>query len=72
MYILYIMALALSCEMRAHDRAVQPSAQPRLVACLWLIVRLQLLLQLFHQHVHQVFLDRTWNLHRARAPQESF
>ena len=53
MYILY-MALALG-KMRAHDRAVQPPAQPRLVACLGLIARLQLLLQLPHQHVHQVF-----------------
>ena len=35
--------------MRAHDRAVQPPAQPRLVACLGLIARLQLLLQLPHQ-----------------------
>ena len=49
--------------MRAHDRAVQPPAQPRLVACLGLIARLQLILQLPHQHVHQVFLD---NLYRAR------
>ena len=45
------MALSL-CKMRAHDRAVQPPAQPRLVACLGLIARLQLLLQLPHQHVH--------------------
>ena len=46
------MALALG-KMRAHDRAVQPPAQPRLFACLGLIARLQLLLQLPHQHVHQ-------------------
>ena len=54
-----------SCKMLAHarSRAVQPPAQPRLVACLGLIARLQLLLQLPHQHVHQVFLD---NLYRAR------
>jgi len=37
------MALALG-KMRAHDRAVQPPAQPRLVVCLGLIARLQLLL----------------------------
>ena len=56
------MPLALQ-DARAHDRAVQPPAQPRLVACLGLIARLQLLLQLPHQHIHQVFLD---SLHRAR------
>ena len=56
--------------MRAHDRAVQPSAQPRLVACLGLIVRLQLLLQLFHQHVHQVFLDNLEPASRSRASRE--
>ena len=39
------------CKMRAHDRAVQHPAQPRLVACLGLISRLQLLLQLPHQHI---------------------
>ena len=55
MYILYG-SLALG-KMRAHDCAVQPPAQPRLVACLGLIACLQLLLQLPHQHVHQVFLD---------------
>ena len=60
--ILYASRSAYS-KMRAHDRAVQPPAQPRLVACLGLIARLQLLLQLPHQHVHQVFLD---SLHRAR------
>ena len=37
------MALAFS-KMRAHDCAVQPPAQPRLVACLGLIACLQLLL----------------------------
>ena len=47
----FSMALALG-KMRAHDRAVQPPAQPRLVACLGLIACLQLLLQLPHQHVH--------------------
>ena len=57
------MALALG-KMRAHDRAVQPPAQPRLFACLGLIARLQLLLQLPHQHVHQIFLD---SLHYVRG-----
>ena len=50
--------------MRAHDRAVQPPAHPCLVACLGLIARLQLLLQLPHKHVHQVLFD---SLHRARV-----
>ena len=64
MYILYgSRSRSARCAPRAHDRAVQPPAQPRLVACLGLIARLQLLLQLPHQHVHQVFLD---SLHRAR------
>ena len=61
--ILYASRSAYS-KMRAHDRAVQPPAQPRLVACLGLIARLQLLLQLPHQHVHQVFLD---SLHYVRG-----
>ena len=56
------MALGLSlCKMRAHDRAVQPPAQPRLVACPGLISRLQFLLA--PSPAYQVFLD---NLYRAR------
>ena len=62
MYILY--GSRSPGKMRAHDCAVQPPAQPRLVACLGLIARLQLLLQLPHQHVHQVFLD---SLHYVRG-----
>ena len=50
MYILYgSRSRALQDARGAHDRAVQPPAQPRLVACLGLIARLQLLLQLPHQ-----------------------
>ena len=49
MYILYLWLSVSLCKMRAHDRAMQPPAQPRLVACLGLIARLQLLLQLPHQ-----------------------
>ena len=49
MYILLLWLSVSLCKMRAHDRAVQPPAQPRLVACLGLIARLQLLLQLPHQ-----------------------
>ena len=49
MYILMALGLALQDARPAHDRAVQPPAQPRLVvACLGLIARLQLLLQLPH------------------------
>ena len=47
--------------MRAHDRAVQHPAQPRLVACPGLISRLQFLLA--PSPAYQVFLD---NLYRAR------
>ena len=44
------MALGLALQdARARSRRVQPPAQPRLVACLGLIARLQLLLQLTHQ-----------------------
>ena len=47
--------------MRAHDRAVQPPAQPRLVTCPGLISRLQFLLA--PSPAYQVFLD---NLYRTR------
>ena len=66
LYSLYAVSMALGLALqdaRARSR-VQPPAQPRLVACLGLIARLQLLLQLPHQHFHQVFLD---SLHYVRG-----
>ena len=53
--------------MRAHDRAVQPPAQPRLVACLGLIARLQLLLQLPHTSMS---IRSFWTTCIALSPQE--
>eukprot|EP00964_Phaeocystis_antarctica_P009606 scaffold5227_cov77-Phaeocystis_antarctica.AAC.2 len=43
--------------MIAHDRPVQPAAQPRLDARLGLAARLQLVLDLTNEHVHQVLVD---------------
>ena len=49
--------------MHPHNRTVQPPAQPRLVASLQLVPRLQLLLELGHLHLHQILAHR---LHRRR------
>ena len=51
-----------ACARTIAPRAASGAAMP-FVACLGLIARLQLLLQLPHQHAHQVFLD---NLYRTR------
>ena len=49
--------LGRGVQMIAHDRAVQPAAQPRLVTRLGLAARLQLVLELPNKHVHQVLVD---------------
>ena len=55
-----------------HDRAVCSLRRSHalLRRSLALIARLQLLLQLFHQHVHQVFLDNLEPASRSRASRE--
>eukprot|EP00966_Prymnesium_polylepis_P052811 1223134-Prymnesium_polylepis.1 len=49
--------------MLTHDRCVQAAPQPRLVARLGLLTRLELLLELGDLHRHQVLLH---NSHRRR------
>ena len=64
MYILFGSPLALQ-DARARSRRAEPPAQPRLVACLGLIARLQLLLPSAPSPAcHQVFLD---SLHYVRG-----
>ena len=63
---MYILSMALGLALqdaRARSRRAASGAAMPFVACLGLIARLQLLLQLPHQHAHQAFLD---SLHRAR------